>query len=226
MSTESGISDFRSPGGIWSKYKPVTIQEFKAKHENRLKYWQYKKETFEQFHNAAPNSGHNAIVHLEKMGRLRLLITQNIDGLHQEAGNSPEKVLELHGNERVVKCLNCGKAYERVVIQKRLLEGEDVPVCGKCGGWLKPATISFGQELPKKVLERAYRESEKCDVFLVVGSSLTVQPASLLPVTAKTQGAWLGILNRDPTHLDYSADWVCHESAGKVLTSAIGSSRG
>ena len=221
ISTESGIPDFRSPGGIWSKYRTVTIQEFLANHEARIEYWRYKKETFQSFHTASPNIGHKALVQLERQGKLQTIITQNIDGLHQQAGNSPEKVIELHGSGRFVVCLDCGERYDRRRIQDRLESGEEVPVCDRCNGWLKPATVSFGQSIPSKVLDRAYRESENCEAFLVVGSSLVVQPASLLPVVAKQKGAWLGILNRDSTAQDSLANWVCHYSAGKILSEAI-----
>lgn len=217
ISTESGIPDFRSPGGVWSRYRMITIQEFLSSHEARVEYWRFKKETYRDFSVAKPNAGHRAIASLEKNGKLSRLITQNIDGLHQDAGNSSEKVIELHGTERKVICLNCSSLYERDAIQHRVENGEDVPLCDKCNGWLKPATISFGQNLVKEVLETAFFESENCRVFLVIGSSLTVQPAASLPEIAKRNGAWLGILNRDPTPLDMIADWSCHQSAGEVL---------
>ena len=221
ISTESGIPDFRSPGGIWSKYKTVTIQKFLASHDARVDYWRYKKETFQSFHSALPNIGHNALVELERSGKVQVLITQNIDGLHQQAGNNPDKIIELHGTERVVICLDCGEKYDRECIQERLKSGEDVPMCDRCEGWLKPATVSFGQSIPSEVLDRAYHESQNCDAFLVIGSSLMVQPASLLPVLAKQRGAWLGILNKDSTPQDSLANWVCHHSAGEILSEAL-----
>ena len=217
ISTESGIPDFRSPGGIWSKYRTVTIQEFLASHQARVEYWRYKKGTFKDFHDAKPNIGHDALVELEKTGKLQALITQNIDGLHQLAGNSSRKVIELHGTERFVICLNCGQQYDRATIQEKIEQIDKVPQCDQCNGWLKPATVSFGQVIPKGILDRAYRESETCELFLVIGSSLTVQPASILPMIAKQNGAWLGILNRDPTPFDSLADWICRHSAGEVL---------
>ena len=221
ISTESGIPDFRGPQGIWSKYRMVTIQEFLTSEEARLEYWRYKKETFRDIRNAAPNIGHHALAHLEKIGKLQALITQNIDGLHRLAGNSAEKIIELHGTDRYVVCLDCGQRYDRALIQERIDKIDAVPKCDHCKGWLKPATVSFGQVIPAEILDRAYKESEKCDVFLVVGSSLTVQPASSLPIVAQQNGAWLGILNREPTPVDPLADWLCHQSAGKVLDGVI-----
>lgn len=217
ISTESGIPDFRSPGGVWSRYRPVLFQEFLASQEARETYWARKMEAYDAFAAAQPNAGHRAIAELERRGRLQLLITQNIDGLHEVAGNSPERILELHGTERWVSCLDCGKRFGREAIQQRLLAGERAPQCDDCGGWLKPATISFGQQLDSTVLERAFRESRNCAAFLVVGSSLSVQPAASLPQLAKSSGAWLGILNRDPTPLDALADWRSQGAAGPVL---------
>ncbi len=221
ISTESGIPDFRSPGGLWSIYRTVTIQEFLANEEDRKYYWQYKRESYKNIVKANPNDGHNALVTLEKKGKLQCLITQNIDGLHQIAGNSSNLILELHGTDRQVICLKCSKLYNRDEIQAHLERSDDVPVCDDCGGWLKPATVSFGQNLQPQIIEQAMYESEHCDAFLVIGSSLTVHPAALLPEHAKRSGAWLGILNGDPTPLDSFSDWVCHDPAGQVLQKAI-----
>jgi len=221
VSTESGIPDFRSPGGIWSRYQPVTIQEFLADEEARKRYWRHRKEAYPDFAAAQPNAGHRAIAELEAKGKLQLLITQNIDGLHEAAGNSRSKVLELHGTERWVACLSCGERWGRAEVQERLEAGEDAPLCEKCGGFLKPATVSFGQSLPESVLDQAFADSENCEAFLVVGSSLQVHPAAHLPVIAKRSGAWLGVLNRAPTPLDDLADWRSHLSAGEVLSAAV-----
>ena len=221
ISTESGISDYRSQGGLWERYKPVTIQEFRADEDARRRYWQRKREIYPTFAAAEPNAGHRAIAELERRGKLQVLITQNIDGLHELAGNSPDRIIELHGTERWVKCLACGKRWTRAEVQERLEAGEDVPVCTDCHGWLKPATISFGQSLEPEVLERAFKESARCEAFLVVGSSLAVQPAALMPAEAKHAGAWLGILNRAETPLDDAADWRCSEPAGAVLEAMI-----
>ncbi len=221
ISTESGIPDFRSPGGLWSRYRTVTIQEFLANAEDRKYYWQYKKESYKSIVKAKPNAGHNALVKLEEFGILQRLITQNIDGLHQIAGSDSNLILELHGSDRQVICLHCSKLYDRDEIQSHLEISDDVPLCDDCGGWLKPATVSFGQNLQPQIIEQAMYQSKHCDAFLVIGSSLTVHPAASLPEYAKRSGSWLGILNRDPTPLDSIADWVCHDPAGEVLQRAI-----
>ncbi|MCA9521775.1 MAG: Sir2 family NAD-dependent protein deacetylase, partial [Myxococcales bacterium] len=216
-STESGIPDFRGPGGVWSRYQPVLFQEFLNSQTARETYWSRKMEAYDAFAAARPNAGHRTLAALEGAGRLQLLITQNIDGLHELAGNSRERIVELHGTERWVSCLSCGERYPRGAIQERLLAGDLAPRCDACGGWLKPATISFGQSLDPAVLARAYAASRSARAFLVVGSSLTVHPAAGLPELAKRSGAWLGILNRDPTPLDELADWRAHGQAGAIL---------
>jgi len=221
ISTESGIPDFRSPGGIWSRYQPVTIQEFLSDEDARKRYWRHRKEAYPDFAAAEPNAGHRALVELEAKGKLQALITQNIDGLHEAAGNSRSKILELHGTERRVACLTCGECWTRAEAQERLEAGEEVLLCEKCGGFLKPATVSFGQSLPEGLLDQAFAESEDCEAFLVVGSSLQVHPAAHLPVLAKRSGAWLGILNRAPTPLDDLTDWRSHLSAGEVLFAVV-----
>ncbi|MBI2192146.1 MAG: Sir2 family NAD-dependent protein deacetylase [Planctomycetes bacterium] len=221
ISTESGIPDFRSPGGVWSRYRPVLYPEFLASAEARRRYWQYKKEAYRDFDGAVPNGGHLAIAEMERHSKLQVLITQNIDGLHEMAGNSPDRILELHGTERWVNCLQCGDRTPRSEVQARLEAGEDVPPCRKCGGFLKPATISFGQALPEDLLQKAFEESQSCPAFLVIGSSLQVQPAASLPALAKRHGAWLGILNREETPLDPMADWLCRAPAGEVLGQTV-----
>jgi NAD-dependent deacetylase len=221
ISTESGIPDFRSPGGVWTKYKPVMYPEFLDSEDARKRYRIYKKEGFADFGAAVPNAGHEAIVELEKRGKLQALITQNIDGLHEAAGNSTDLISELHGTERWVDCLECGQRYPRAEIQKWLEAGTEVPRCETCNGIMKPATISFGQHLPEDVLTNAVLHCESCDAFLVIGSSLQVQPAANLCAIAKDSGAWLGILNRDETPYDTLADWRSSESAGEILSTMI-----
>lgn len=221
ISTESGIPDFRSPRGIWSKYQPLTIQEFVASESARRRYWQYKREAWPELAAALPNAGHRAIAQLERLRKLQALITQNIDGLHERAGNSRELILELHGTERWVLCLNCDARHDRAEIQQWLEAGDCVPRCRACNGLLKPATISFGQALPEDVLREAYAHAQQCEAFLVVGSSLVVHPAAGLPQVAKQSGAWLGILNREATPLDAVADWQSADSAGEILRAAV-----
>lgn len=216
ISTESGIADFRSPGGVWSRYRPVMYQDFVASREARQRYWAMKKEAHAEFAGARPNSAHRALADLEKEGKLRAIITQNIDGLHQDAGS--EKVLELHGTARHVICLGCPRRYTAEEIIRRMdEEGIDVPICDDCGGPLKPATISFGQNLPVDVLAESEQLCRECELFLALGSSLVVQPAAGLPALAKQRGACLVIINRDETPLDSIADHVIRTPIGESM---------
>jgi NAD-dependent deacetylase len=219
MSTESGIPDFRSPGGIWSRYDPedFTFQRFLSSEEARRRYWEMSTGFYQELKRARPNPGHVAIAELERKGKLDCVVTQNIDGLHQAAGNAPERVIELHGTALAVGCLSCGVRYDRDAVQERIARGEQVPRCDACQGLLKPATISFGQQMPERETAEAFRRAEQCDLFIVVGSSLVVQPAASLPMAAKRGGATLVIINRDPTPLDRLADLVICGSAGEVL---------
>ena len=187
LSTESGIPDFRSPGGVWDRYDPEDFyfQNFLQSRDRRVQYWKMATEMYESMKDAKPNAGHTAIAELERMGKLDCLITQNIDGLHFKAGNSPERVLELHGTAMQVVCLSCSKVYGREEVQKRIAGGDAAPSCIACGGLLKPATISFGQSMPERETAEAYARSKASDLFLAVGSSLTVQPAASMPVAAK-----------------------------------------
>lgn len=219
ISTESGVSDYRSKGGIWDRFQPVTIQEFLADEEKRKEYWRRKKELYAEMREAKPNAGHLAIHRLEKQGKLTGVITQNIDGLHQRAGN--QKVLELHGTNREVICLTCGRVDPFEPVYERLLGGEEIPLCRPCGGLLKPNTISFGQALDPDVLNLAVTWARSCDLMLAVGSTLIVEPAASLPRLAKGSQAKLVIINRDPTPLDSSADLVIRETAGLLLDKAI-----
>jgi NAD-dependent deacetylase len=219
LSTESGIPDFRSPGGVWDKYNPEDFyfQNFIASETSREKYWQMATEMYEPIKKAQPNPAHLAIAELERLDKLDCVITQNIDGLHRKAGNSEEKIIELHGTAMHVACLNCKRRYDRGEIQERLQKGAKVPYCDDCGGPLKPATISFGQSMPERETEEAYRRSSTCDLFIVIGSSLVVQPAASMPLIAKRGGAKLVIINRDPTPYDDMADLVIHGQAGPTM---------
>ena len=219
VSTASGVPDFRSPGGIWSRYRPVTIQQFVASEEARRSYWRYKKETYGDFAAARPNPAHHALARLEGDGRLAGVITQNIDGLHQEAGS--RTVLELHGTNRRVCCLSCGRSYAAALIQARLLAGCEVPSCDDCGGILKAATVSFGQALPREVLAEAWRLATACDVLLVLGSSLVVHPAAALPEAAAAAGAAVVIVNREATPLDLLAAHVLRGAVEEILPALV-----
>jgi len=219
ISTESGIPDFRSPGGLWSKYDPSDFyfQKIISDEKARQKYWKMSSEYWDVMKDAKPNRGHIAIKKLEDAGKLLAVVTQNIDRLHHKAGNSPEKIIELHGTAFSVSCLTCGKKYDREEIEKRIRSGIKVPYCDRCSGILKPDTISFGQPLPQEKLVMAFKYAEQCDLCIVLGSSLVVYPAASVPSHAVQHGSKLIIINRDPTHLDQEADVVIHDSISKAL---------
>ena len=223
VSTESGIPDFRSPGGVWQKYDPEDFyyQKFICSEASREKYWQMSREFYEPLKNAQPNAAHLAVVELERMGKLDCVITQNIDNLHQRAGTSPQKVIELHWTAVSVSCLSCRKKWPREEVQSWLLQGVRVPRCDACGGILKPDTVSFGQSMPPQETEEAFRRARSCDLLIVIGSSLVVQPAASVPLEAKESGAKLVIINRDPTYHDSYADVVIHASAGEVMNKIL-----
>ncbi len=216
ISTASGIPDFRSPGGIWDRFDPseFTYQNFISNEEHRRLRWRMFKESTKTFR-ASPNAAHIALNDLEQLNKLECVITQNIDNLHRSAGNS--KVIELHGNAMWVKCLDCSALFERDEIQKRLEAGEEIPECSACGGMLKSATISFGQAMPEKETREAFECSQSSDLFLVLGSSLAVQPAASMPVYAKQAGATLVIINLSSTTLDQLADIVINAQVTDIL---------
>lgn len=222
ISTESGVPDFRSPGGVWSRNRTVYFQEFISNRDGRVEYWRQKAESWPDMRNALPNAGHRSFVTLEKQGKLRCLITQNIDGLHQRAGSSPDLVVELHGTTVEAMCLSCGDRISMDDAVARVLAGDAAPECRLCGGFLKPATISFGQAMPEDAMRRATAAASACEVFLAVGSSLVVQPAASLPLLARQRGARLVIVNRDSTPLDGMADAVIHSEIGEVLPVLVG----
>jgi NAD-dependent deacetylase len=215
MSTESGIPDFRSPGGVWSRNRPVYYEDFLASPEARFEYWRQKAEAAHDFEQAEPNSGHLMIARWEQMGRLMAVITQNIDGLHQLAGS--RKVLELHGTARWIACVDCSQRFQPQPLLAAFRTQQAVPPCPACGGRLKSATVSFGQTLPADVLEESIKLAEASDLFLAIGSSLVVHPAAGLPEVARRAGAQLVIINRDPTAQDATADAVIREPIGATL---------
>ncbi|HOD28628.1 MAG TPA: NAD-dependent deacylase [Syntrophales bacterium] len=219
VSTESGIPDFRSPGGIWSRFDPedFTIERFLASAETRRKQWEILLDGG-MLMDARPNKAHLAIAELEALGKLTCVITQNIDQLHQKAGNRPEKVFELHGNMQWLRCLGCDTRYplDEMLIRYRGARPE-VPVCERCRGILKPDAVFFGEALPEAALGAASYHARHCDVFLVVGSSLVVYPAAYMPVYAKGAGARLAIVNLSATLCDDQADILINETAGDVM---------
>jgi NAD-dependent deacetylase len=221
ISTESGIPDYRGPNGIWATGKPPTIGDFMENEETRRAYWRRRLESYPDLLAAQPNPAHRALVDLERAGKLSAIVTQNIDGLHQRAGSSPELVIELHGSAHVVRCTNCGTTFTGEGIQQRLLAGDLYPSCPVCGGILRTATVLFGEPLPREALDRSIALTRDADLLLVVGSSLVVNPAAKLPLIAKRNGAPVVIVNRTPTRQDHLADLRLGGSAGLILPRAI-----
>ena len=221
ISTESGIPDFRSPGSIWRTEPPVSYHDFISQPESRQKYWQTRRNLSSQVAAARPNAAHRALAELERRHMLLGVITQNFDGLHQDAGHQPERVVELHGTSRVAACTLCGARSSIAALQQRIDAGEVDPQCPSCGGYLKTATILFGQRVPEAELARAKELTAVCDLFLVVGSSLKVMPAAMLPRLALKRDVPLIIVNLQPTSLDDLADVVIHEKAGQILPSLV-----
>jgi len=221
ISTESGVPDFRSPGGVWTKYQPVYFQDFVVSEPARIQHWRLKKATYELYKTVKPNIGHFVIRDFERRGQLLGLITQNIDGLHKIAGVSDEKLVEIHGTDRLVTCLSCAKRFEPATIYEYLGEEFKAPTCDACGGLLKSANVSFGQSMPVEAMRRAQAWSEQAEIFIVIGSSLQVQPAASFPVIAKRSGALLAIINRDETPLDELADFIHHGRIGHFFEQLI-----
>ncbi len=225
LSTESGIPDFRSPGGVWERFRPIEYREFLASHEARIEHWRYKQATVPAMLHAEPNAAHRALAELEIAGRLVAVITQNIDALHQRAGS--RRVLELHGTNLEAACLDCGVCVPIGDALEQLGRGEAVPRCVQCRGWLKPATVSFGQALPADVLREAATLAEKSDCFLALGSSLLVNPAAALAGLAKRRGAALIVITLGDTPYDDVADVVIHGALAETLPriTAVGRDR-
>jgi NAD-dependent deacetylase len=218
ISTESGIPDFRSPGGVWSRMSPIYFQDFVGSEEKRREAWTRAFSGVAGWVGKSPNAGHRAITELAGLGKVSAVITQNVDNLHQASGLPPEKVIELHGNAGYAACLECGLRHELDDLKTEFLKTDALPACRECGGIVKTATISFGQSLPEAALARAEAETLACDLFLVLGSSLVVYPASAFPIIAKKNGAALAIVNREPTDQDAIADLVLHDEIGPVMS--------
>ena len=221
MSTASGIPDFRGPQGIWKQRRPVLFQDFMASAEARREHWRYKAAGHREFVRARPNAAHRALLALERLGKLDTLVTQNVDGLHQDAGHDPERVVELHGTNRAAECLSCGA---RSAPEPALVEFEatgDCPRCRTCGGLLKTATISFGQPMPQTELQRAFRAARRADLVLAAGSTLEVQPAADVPLAAAGAGAFYAIINRGPTGHDRYADLRLEGDVTELLPALV-----
>lgn len=222
ISTESGIPDFRSPGGLWTKYRPIEFGDFLASAEARRESWRRKFATERTIQKATPNAGHRALARLVELGKMSAVITQNIDGLHQASGVPDDKVIELHGNTTYAACLECRRRYELDWVREIFAVGERLPDCTACGGIIKTATISFGQSMPETEMERAHAVTLAADLFIVLGSSLVVYPAAGFPSLAKRNGSRLAIVNREPTDQDDSADLVIRAEIGATMSHAVG----
>ena len=218
ISTECGIPDFRSPGGIWTKNRPIPFDEFLASQEARNESWRRRFAMADQFGDARPGRGHLALASLYRAGKVPAVVTQNIDNLHQASGIAAGDVVELHGNTTYAACLDCQCRYELGWVRGRMEAGNGcAPDCPSCGGFIKTATVSFGQAMPEAAMARAQELSAACDLFLAIGSSLVVWPAAGFPLMAKRNGARLVIINREPTEFDEFANLVARYDIGTVL---------
>jgi NAD-dependent deacetylase len=221
ISTECGIPDFRSPGGLWTQNKPIPFDEFRAHRAMRNESWRRRFAMEKSFVEAKPGRGHSALASLYRAGKAPAIVTQNIDNLHQNSGISAQDVIELHGNTTYASCLDCGQRFELAWVKDQFDgSGGEAPDCA-CGGYIKTATISFGQAMPVEAMQRAEDLTKACDLFLAVGSSLVVWPAARLPLIAKRSGAALVIINREPTEFDDIADLVVRDDIGDVLGAFI-----
>lgn len=216
ISTGSGIPDFRGPGGTWTKRRPVYFQDFMSSEAARVEHWDYKLEFFEAFRDARPNAAHRALAELERRGKLEALVTQNIDGLHEAAGNSPARIVELHGTNRAIECTRCGARSEPAPHFEAFRRARRCPVC-PCGGWLKTATISFGQSMPDREMARASGAASRCDLVISIGSTLEVHPAAGIPLIAVDRGVPYAIVNRGPTAHDLLATLRLEGDAVELL---------
>jgi NAD-dependent deacetylase len=221
ISTESGIPDFRSPGGVWSRMSPIYFQDFVTSEARRREAWDRAFTGRAGWTGGAPNAGHYACARLVAAGKAQAVITQNVDNLHQDAGVPADRVIELHGNASYATCLECGLRHELADLKALYQATGDLPACRDCGGIVKTATISFGQSLPESALARAEVEAMMCDLFLVLGSSLVVYPANGFPLLAKQNGAALAIVNRDPTEQDALADLALHDEIGPTMSEVV-----
>lgn len=220
ISTDSGIPDFRSPGGVWTKMKPIDFSDFMRSDTARRETWKRRFDMEPTLRQATPNRGHRACAELIRIGKASCVITQNIDGLHQDSGIPDDKVIELHGNTTYAHCLECAQRYEVEDLRVDFEKDNIVPHCA-CGGWVKSATISFGQSMPVDAMRKAERETLLADLFIVIGSSLVVYPAAGFPELAKRNGSRLVIVNREATGLDDMADLVVNRSIAEVMGTVI-----
>jgi NAD-dependent deacetylase len=221
ISTESGIPDFRGPNGLWSRFKPTDYQQFISSEKARQESWQQWFEHRSELLRGKPNAGHYAVANLVGQGKVAAVITQNIDNLHQASGITADRVIELHGNATYAKCLDCDRRIEIALLEREYRKSGGVGPCAECGGVVKLATISFGQMMPEEPMRRAEEETLACDLFLVMGSSLTVYPAAAFPEVAYRNGAKLVIVNQQPTAMDSVAELVIHAGIGDTMTAVL-----
>jgi NAD-dependent deacetylase len=221
ISTPSGIPDFRGPQGVWTRRQPVYFEEFLASEEKRVEYWDYKQEGWAAFHDAQPNAAHRAVAEWERLGRVEAVVTQNIDGLHQLAGSSAARVVEVHGTNRFVECVSCAARTDPDPAMLRFARERRCPRCDACGGLLKFATISFGQQLRPEVLERAFAHAAAADLVVALGSTLSVQPAASIPLHAVRRGVPYVVVNRGPTDHDDVATLRIEGDVAEVLPPAV-----
>ena len=222
ISTESGIPDFRSADGLWTKIRPIDYDEFIASEEARRTSWQLKLEMDAQWSQAKPNRGHRAVAELVRQGKCQWVITQNVDGLHQQAGVAEDKVVELHGNNTYAHCIQCRTRYDLGPIVENFRNHGTLPTCDACGGIVKSATVSFGEAMPEEAMRLAREATVNADLFLVLGSSLVVYPAASYPELAVQLGVPLVIVNREPTEMDAYCELVVHGGIGQVMGEALG----
>ena len=222
ISTESGVPDFRSPGGVWSRMKPIYFQDFVSSEDRRREAWTRAFSGAAGWTGAKPNAGHAAVARLVEAGKVAAVITQNVDNLHQDSGVPADQVIELHGNASYATCLACGLRHEFADLKPNFIERGEIPACRSCGGIVKSATISFGQPMPQGPMALAEAATLACDLFLVLGSSLVVYPAAGFPLMAARNGAALAIVNREPTEQDPYADLVLHDEIGPVMSEVVG----
>jgi NAD-dependent deacetylase len=221
ISTECGIPDFRSPGGLWTRFQPIPFDQFIASEAMRTESWRRRFAMEDQFGAARPGRGHRALASLHRAGKVPAVVTQNIDNLHQASGFADDAVVELHGNTTYAICLGCARRYDIAWVRERFAAQDRAPDCSACGGHIKTATVSFGQAMPEAAMRRAEALAKTCDLFIAIGSSLVVWPAAGVPLTAKRAGARLVILNREPTEFDDVADLVIRADIGQTLAPFI-----
>lgn len=222
ISTECGIPDFRSPGGLWSRNRPIPFDEFVASQEARDESWRRRFAMEQSFAAAKPGRGHRALASLYKAGKIPAIVTQNIDNLHQASGFAPDHVIELHGNTTYARCIGCRQRYEITWVKACFDKAGEAPSCTACGDYVKTATISFGQAMPEDEMQRATELAQHCDLFLAIGSSLVVWPAAGFPMLARNSGARLVIINNEPTEQDEIADLVIRHDIGEALSPFVG----